>query len=66
MGSIYGKMVNIISENGKLVTVMEKEYYIILMEKLSMKEIMLMKNMKEMENIYGKMVNIIQESGKMA
>ena len=37
---------------------MEKEYYIILMEKLNMKEIMLMTYLKEMENIFGKMENI--------
>ena len=44
---------------------MEKEYYIIQMEKLNMKEILLMVNMKEMENILGKMVNIISDNGKM-
>ena len=38
---------------------MEKEYYIILMEKLNMKVIMLMVKEKDMENIFGKMVHII-------
>ena len=44
---------------------MEKEQYIIQMEKLNMKEILLMVNMKEKENIYLKMVVIIQEIVKM-
>ena len=38
---------------------MEKEQNIIQMEKLNMKVILLMINMKEMEKIFGKMVNII-------
>ena len=38
---------------------MEKEYYIIKMVILNMKVILLMINMKEMENIFMKMVNII-------
>ena len=65
MGNIFGKMVNIIQENGKMVYVMEKEYYIIQMEKLNMKEILLMINLKEMEKVFGKMVNIILDNGKM-
>ena len=44
---------------------MEKEHYIIQMEKLNMKVIGLMINQKEMENLFGKMVNIIQDYGKM-
>ena len=44
---------------------MEKEYYFIQMEKLNMKVILLMINMKEMENIVGKMVNIILDNIKM-
>ena len=44
---------------------MEKEHIIIQMEILDMKVIMLMMNMKEMENIFGKMVNIIQDNLKM-
>jgi len=38
---------------------MEKEYYIIKMEILNIKGILLMENLKEMENIYGKMDIII-------
>ena len=38
---------------------LEKESYIIQMEILCMKEILLMENMKEMENVFWKMVNII-------
>ncbi len=38
---------------------MEKEQNIMQMGKLNMKVILLMINMKEMENIFGKMVNII-------
>ena len=44
---------------------MEKEKNIIKMEILDMKVILLMVNMKEMENIFMKMVNIIQVNGKM-
>ena len=43
---------------------MEKELYIIQMEKYYMKVIILMINLKEMENIFGKMVNI-KDNGKM-
>jgi hypothetical protein len=38
---------------------MEKEYYIIKMEILNIKGILLTENLKEMENIYGKMDIII-------
>ncbi len=41
----------------------EKEYYIIKMELLNMMEILLMVNLKVMENIFGKMVNIILDNG---
>ena len=44
---------------------MEKEYYIIKMEIYNMMVILLMINLKVMENIYMKMVNIIQLNGKM-
>ena len=44
---------------------MEKEHNFIQMEILNMKVIILMMNMKEMENIYRKMVNIIQDNLKM-
>ena len=44
---------------------MEKEHYIIKMEKLDLKVIILIINMKEMENIFGKMVNIILDNIKM-
>ena len=44
---------------------MEKEQNIMQMGKLNMKVILLMINMKEMENIFGKMMNIIQDNGKM-
>ena len=43
---------------------MEKELNIIQMEILCMKEILLMVNMKEMENVFSKMVNIILDNGK--
>jgi len=42
-----------------MVYFMEKEYYIIQMEILNMKVIILMVKEKEMENIFIKMVNII-------
>ena len=44
---------------------MEKEHIIIQMEKLNIKVILLIINMKEMENIFGKMVNIIQVNLKI-
>ena len=44
---------------------MEKEHYIIKMDKLNMKVIWLIINMKEMENISGKMVIIILDNLKM-
>ena len=44
---------------------MEKEYYIIQMEILYMKVIILMVNQKGMENIFMKKVNIIQDNIKM-
>ena len=44
---------------------MEKELNIIQMEILNMKVIILMINMKEMENILGKMEIIIQDNLKM-
>jgi len=43
---------------------MEKELNIIQIEILNMKVIILMINLKEMENIFGKMVNI-KDNGKM-
>ena len=43
-----------------------KEYYTIKMEKLNMMVILLMINMKEVENIFMKMAIIILENGKMA
>ena len=42
MGNIFQKMVNIIQDNGKIVINMEKEHFIIQMEKLNMKVIGLM------------------------
>jgi len=42
-----------------MVYLMEKEFIIIQMERLNMKVILLMVNLKEMENVFGKMVNII-------
>ena len=44
---------------------MEKEYYIIKMEILNMKVILLMISLQGMEDIFIKMVIIIQENGKM-
>ena len=44
---------------------MEKEKNIIKMEKLNMKVISLMVNLKKMENIYLMMVNIMKDNGKM-
>ena len=60
MENIFLKMMNIIQDNIKMTQEMGKEYYIIRMEILNMKEILLMENVKEMENIFLKMVNIIQ------
>ena len=65
MENIFGKMVNIIQVNRKIVEEMEKELNIIQMEILNMKAIGLMINLKEKENIFGKRVIIIQVNGKM-
>ena len=59
------KMMIIIQVNLKMVQGMEKEQIIIKMEILNMKVILLMINLKEMENIFGKMVDIILENIKM-
>ena len=65
MKKLSMKMVNIIQVNVKMVQHMEKENYIIRMEILNMKVILLMVKKKEMENVFLKMVNIIQVNGKM-
>ena len=44
---------------------MEKELYTIKMEILNMMVILLMINMKEMENYFMKMGNIMKDNGKM-
>ena len=44
---------------------MEKEQNIMQMEKLNMKVIILIINLKEMEKVFGKMVNIIQVNLKI-
>ena len=59
------KIVNIIKVRLKMAYNVEKEKNIIRMKILNMKVILLMINMKEMENIFGKMANIIQVNGKM-
>ena len=65
MGNIIMKMVIILLENGKMVSEMVKEFYIIRTEIFNMKEILLMVNLKEMVNIIMKMVDIILENIKM-
>ena len=42
-----------------MIKEMEKEFIIIQMEKLKIKVISLMANLKEIENLFQKMVNII-------
>ena len=59
MVNIFGKIMNIILANGKMVLEMEKVYYIIKTEILNMMVILLMIKQKEMENILMKMVIII-------
>ena len=44
---------------------MEKELYTIKMEILNMMVILLMINMKEMENYFMKMVNVMKANGKI-
>ena len=58
-------MVHIIKVKLKIIYQMEKEKNIIKMEKLNMKVISLMVNLKKMENIYLMMVNIMKDNGKM-
>ena len=59
MENIFGKMVNIKQDSLKMVYFMEKELNIILMEILNIKMIILMANLKEMENIFLKMEHIM-------
>ena len=51
LGNIYMKMEIIISGNGKMMQKMEKEFYMIKRDILTMKVILLMTNLKGMENI---------------
>ena len=59
MENIIGKMETFIKEIFKMIVFMEKEKNIIEMEILNMMVIMLMINMKDIEDIIMKMVNII-------
>ena len=63
MDNIIGKMETFIKEIFKMIVFMEKEKNIIEMEILNMMVIMLMINMKDMEDIIMKMVNIILVNG---
>ena len=63
MENIIGKMETFIKEIFKMIVFMEKEKNIIEMEILNMMVIMLMINMKDMEDIIMKMVNIILVNG---
>ena len=47
MEKVFMKMVNIIQENGKMASKMEKGNYMIKTEILNMKETLLMANLKE-------------------
>ena len=57
--NIFGKMVNIMKVNLKMIYQMEKELNIILMEIYYMKVIFLMENLKEKVNIFMMMVIIL-------
>ena len=63
--NIYGKIINIIQVNLKIIYQMEKELIIIQMEILNMMVNLLMVKEKEKENIFMKIVNIIQENLKI-
>ena len=65
MENIFGKMLNIMQVNLKMIYQMEKEQNIIRIQKPYMKVILLMANLKEMENIFMKMEIIIQGNLKM-
>ena len=65
MENIFGKMINIIQVNIRIIYHLEKEKNIIQMEIYYMKVILLMVNLKEMENIFMKIENIIQDNLKM-
>ena len=64
MKNIFGKMVNIIWVNLKIIYHMEKESNTIQMEIFYTKAILLMINLKEMENIFMRMVDILQDNIK--
>ena len=66
MEFIFGKMVNIIKEDSKIIYLMEKVLNIIQMVIYYMMVFLLMVNLMEMENIFGRMVFIILDNGKMA
>ena len=65
MINIFGKMVNIIKVNIKIINQMEKVLNIIQMEIYYMKAILLMENLMEKENIIMIMVCILLENIKM-
>ena len=65
MKNKYGIMENIIQVNLKIIYQMEKELNIIKMEKFNTKEILLMENLKEMENLFMMTVIISQVNLKM-
>ena len=66
MEKVIMKMENIIKVNGKMVQGMEKEKFIIKMERLNIKGILLIIKLKDMENTFMKMGIIIKVNGKMA
>ena len=65
MVNIYIMMVNILLVKQKIMYQMVKELNIIKMETYSIKVILLMVNLKEMEKLFMKMVNIILDDLKM-
>ena len=65
MENIFGMMINIIKVNLKIIYQMEKVLNIIQMVIFYMKVILLMVNLKEMENIMMKVEIIILDNGKM-
>ena len=65
MINIFGKMVNIIKVNIKIINQMEKVLNIIQMEIYYMKVILLMENLMEKENTIMIMVCILLENIKM-
>ena len=65
MESIFGKMVENIKDNGRMIREMEKEYNFIQMDKKNMKVNLQIERKKDMESLFMKMMENIKDNGRM-